>query len=777
MALLTFVLLVVSFSISTAVYVYIYEAQASLMTPISGGCDYVKSAYVGSWMNQSRHVAEQKWSASLLAKSNSKNNNNNNNDDNTINSISNNIIPPLSYTSTVRGIELKDIRFVRRRGEEKECGSIYDEDKNSHTIYSLEMSWSDTLTDAMVKFIVQSHINNTNAFWNMSSGYQDVLKDVLGTAIPTTRTPVTSDSTLTPYCIDSTNISLTSSCIARKKDLQTIDEYSKKGECSTKNWDYFDPATYATNFQWGIQLQGALGPRQEDLERLKHQKNVTLKANEDSSVSGSNKKTSNVDVPGVDQKNTELASIFGSTKWSKESLHSCYCFNLINDQTKALGLYSGIRSILKTDIDVCGGQLAEFLAAKYLFIVAVLIASGLNILIQEGTKSIVTFERHTSKTAAAAQQQVKTFFGMIINTGFIIVVVNSPFVYSSLFQEEGKGYKGFNALWYTQVGASIVISMFLDTVVPHGPPAVINCLIQPCLRSLVKRKCCCGLATRKLAPTQGDLNTLYDGGEFELPLRLATVLNTMAMTLIFCGGMPILIPICALAMTVSYWVDKYFILRLYHRPPNFDNTLIDNVKYLMPLFVVIHLLFSFWMYSDDSVFYSASLDPSYYTLGVDVGVSSLEQELQIQKFLAETGGNFLNLGKRVTRLNTLPILILVVIVIVLVVVWLLLTTVVGNLILVPLKAVCMRFFCCCLVQYCKCCQAVRREFNPPLTEHFLKVLRTGKSGDAIVDPKKAAKQLSDLQRSRGWRVRHDREGTNNYYKCRVWEKGGTLKIK
>ena len=113
------------------------------------------------------------------------------------------------------------------------------------------------------------------------------------------------------------------------------------------------------------------------------------------------------------------------------------------------------------------------------------------------------------------------------------------------------------------------------------------------------------------------------------------------------------------------WVDKYFILRLYHRPPNFDNTLIDNVKYLMPLFVVIHLLFSFWMYSDDSVFYSASLDPSYYTLGVDVGVSSLEQELQMQKFLSETGGNFLNLGKRVTRLNTLPILILVVIVIVL----------------------------------------------------------------------------------------------------------------
>ena len=70
----------------------------------------------------------------------------------------------------------------------------------------------------------------------------------------------------------------------------------------------------------------------------------------------------------------------------------------------------------------------------------------------------------------------------------------------------------------------------------------------------------------------------------------------------------------------------------------------------------------------------------------------------------------------------------------------------------PLKAVCMRFFCCCLFKYCRCCQAVRREYNPPLTEHYLKVLREEKYGNAIVDPKVAAAQLSDVQRSRGWYV-------------------------
>ena len=309
-------------------------------------------------------------------------------------------------------------------------------------------------------------------------------------------------------------------------------------------------------------------------------------------------------------------------------------------------------------------------------------------------------------------------------------------------------------------------------VIPHGPPIVINCILAPVLRCCVKQKCCCGLVSRAVAPTQGDMNSLYDGGEFELPLRLATILNSLAMTLIFCGGIPILIPLLACSFTVSYWVDKIFILRLLHRPPNFDSTLINNVKFILPLLIVMHCLFSFWMYSDDTVYYSDSLDPAYYTMGVDVGASSDEQEAQVQAFLkAAPGGDMLQLGKRVTRVNTLPMTLLCMVVITGSVVYMLLTTVVGNLILVPMKALCMRFFCCCLVKYCKCCQAVRREYNPPLTEHFLKILRTA-NGSAVVDPKDAAKQLSEVQRARGWRVRHDKSGTNNYYKCRVWEKSG-----
>jgi hypothetical protein len=57
-------------------------------------------------------------------------------------------------------------------------------------------------------------------------------------------------------------------------------------------------------------------------------------------------------------------SSVGSTRWSKESLHSCYCFNLINEMTTNLGLLEGVYSVYTSNGDVCTSQLYQFLLAK-----------------------------------------------------------------------------------------------------------------------------------------------------------------------------------------------------------------------------------------------------------------------------------------------------------------------------------------------------------------------------------------------------------------------------
>jgi hypothetical protein len=306
-----------------------------------------------------------------------------------------------------------------------------------------------------------------------SSEYATILKKVVGTQIITqpisTTTGDSEDVTTTggekttppSYCLNENNVTQTILCIPITNMVEMEDGKRRRvGECYTQK-DYFDPARYTTDFQWGIKITGSTGRSKEFTMKNKTEEN-------------SNK---------------------NSDKWSKETLHSCYCFNTIQESTVKDGLFFGIYNVWNTDGDICKGQIGQFVLAKYLFVSAVMLVSVLNVVIQEGAKSIVNFERHSSKTSAAVQQQFKTFFGLLINTGFIILIVNSPFPYAVLGIGEGEGegeggdssgsntgYSGFEALWYTQVGASIAISMTLDMIVPHGPPIAINCILRPCLR-------------------------------------------------------------------------------------------------------------------------------------------------------------------------------------------------------------------------------------------------------------------------------------------------------
>lgn len=82
---------------------------------------------------------------------------------------------------------------------------------------------------------------------------------------------------------------------------------------------------------------------------------------------------------------------------------------------------------------------------------------------------------------------------------------------------------------------------------------------------------------------------LFTGPEFLLSTRYAQVVNTVVpplwyllvvcslppnhtcpqifVTLLYCSGLPILVPICVCSLAVSYWVDKTLLCRFYRTPP------------------------------------------------------------------------------------------------------------------------------------------------------------------------------------------------------------------
>ena len=114
-----------------------YEEQNKIMTPLSGGCDYVKSAYVGSWLNQSIRLAEQDYAARSS----------------TTTSI------PVSYNTVLRGASLEHIGFVRTKNiagytqqkREESSGRLLDEDTlggQSESTKDLDDEWCNSVLDS-----------------------------------------------------------------------------------------------------------------------------------------------------------------------------------------------------------------------------------------------------------------------------------------------------------------------------------------------------------------------------------------------------------------------------------------------------------------------------------------------------------------------------------------------------------------------------------------------------------------------------------------------------
>ncbi len=53
---------------------------------------------------------------------------------------------------------------------------------------------------------------------------------------------------------------------------------------------------------------------------------------------------------------------------------------------------------------------------------------------------------------------------------------------------------------------------------------------------------------------QDDLNALYVGPQFSLAYRLSVTMNVVFVAIVYCGGLPIMVPVGAVSIAALYWV-------------------------------------------------------------------------------------------------------------------------------------------------------------------------------------------------------------------------------
>jgi hypothetical protein len=98
------------------------------------------------------------------------------------------------------------------------------------------------------------------------------------------------------------------------------------------------------------------------------------------------------------------------------------------------------------------------------------------------------------------------------------------------------------------------------------------------------------------------LNSYWQGADWTLAERYTDVLKTIFVGLFFLVPLPSGLFITAFAMITTYLVDKYSLLRLWKRPPQFDKTLGQFSRYFYIGIVFCHLsisrvYFANWPYS------------------------------------------------------------------------------------------------------------------------------------------------------------------------------------
>lgn len=72
--------------------------------------------------------------------------------------------------------------------------------------------------------------------------------------------------------------------------------------------------------------------------------------------------------------------------------------------------------------------------------------------------------------------------------------------------------------------------------------------------------------------------------------------------MIYCGPMPVLIPILAGYFHFRYWTDKFMFTKFCRIPPQYDKQMHMSVMMILPWCLGLHCIFNIYAYADQDIF-------------------------------------------------------------------------------------------------------------------------------------------------------------------------------
>lgn len=341
--------------------------------------------------------------------------------------------------------------------------------------------------------------------------------------------------------------------------------------------------------------------------------------------------------------------------------------------SKEKGVTAAVIDILDSDQDVCGLFMKAYASARSLAFAAVITITVVNILLTKSLHFLVKYERHHHVSSMEAALLKKIFFSHFVNTALIVATVNAklppameiPSGATILFSGQ---YSEFTSKWYGNVGVDIALAVFILLIQPHVLPLFHYFFTKPkrlseakdavtsVLQGQTKRQKTC-MRSKKGVFTQRDLDAICEAPSFILAERYAMMLNVLFVSFMYSGGMPVLMWVATGAFLLTFWVDKLLLLRMYRKPPLYDEHLQQAVNNVLPYALLWHLLISMWMYGNykllDSNVMSVSWLLSSTLTDPASTVAAYNRWLETAKGIDKFG-----ITQKIIRNNVMPLFIL-----------------------------------------------------------------------------------------------------------------------
>jgi len=163
---------------------------------------------------------------------------------------------------------------------------------------------------------------------------------------------------------------------------------------------------------------------------------------------------------------------------------------------------------------------------------------------------------------------------------------------------QGK-FRDLTPLWYQNVGTTLLTTMIINVITV--PAIVLGENIARKIKRCLDRGCGCSeKSTRK--KLQKDYEELYMGPEFLIDFRYSQILALVFVCFLYSGGMPFLYITSFAQLLLTYYFDKTFLLKICRLPKNYDEKLESIIRTTLYVIVVVHLLFTIFMYGNSDIF-------------------------------------------------------------------------------------------------------------------------------------------------------------------------------